>query len=394
MPHNTDASASVLGYLYQCRLALLTGIRAYRLTPALELSIERFDDIALGQAGKISTSIQAKHHIKAGDLSDMSVDLWKTLGIWIHRLKADPTASLDTQFTIITTASAKDDSAAALLRSGRSESDIGLAIDKLLLAANNSGNQETAAARQNFENLNPIERLNLVRRIFIYDNAPNITNVRAEIDEICWTAAPEGKISAFVDYLEGWWLNQVIEALTTAGGSIPVQLIRSKIDELRESFMTGGLPLDEDIVEALFELPDAEQKLFVKQLRLIDVSDSVIVRSIRDYYRTSEMRSKWAREKLLLDGDSDRYDRSLIDRWERKFEEKKDEYAPLDNDEKKRTCGRTVFHWANTTPFPLRNRSEQWLSAGSYHILADQLRLGWHPEYSSVLVESGEPVDA
>jgi len=36
----------MLGYLYQCRYALLAGLRASKSKPAMVLSIERFDDIA------------------------------------------------------------------------------------------------------------------------------------------------------------------------------------------------------------------------------------------------------------------------------------------------------------------------------------------------------------
>jgi hypothetical protein len=31
--------------------------------------------------------------------------------------------------------------------------------------------------------------------------------------------------------------------------------------------------------------------------------------------------------------------------------------------------------------YPLRNVSERFLTLGSYHILADDLRVGWHPDY-------------
>ena len=222
MPYNTDASPSALGYLFQCRLALLSGIRAYKVAPALDLSIERFDDIVFENASGINSSIQVKHHIKPGDLTDMGVDLWKTLGIWMQRLKDNPTAFLGAQFMIVTTATAVNGSTAALLRSGRTEDNITDAAAKLLVSANTSTNQVTDHARQTFANLSPIERTTLLRQVFVYDNSPNIVNVRAEIEDLCWTAAPEGKISTFVDYLEGWWFSRVIASLATPNGhSIP-----------------------------------------------------------------------------------------------------------------------------------------------------------------------------
>ena len=77
------ASASATGYLFQCRCALLAGLRAIPDAPQLAISIEKFDDIAFEEDGEPIQLIQTKHHIgKKGNLSDASIDLWKTLSIW------------------------------------------------------------------------------------------------------------------------------------------------------------------------------------------------------------------------------------------------------------------------------------------------------------------------
>src|SRR5664279_4674376 len=81
-----DASASFLGYLFQLRMALLTAIRNYKISPSRDISVERFDDIAVETGGIASESIQTKHHIKSGNLTDASPDVWKTLGVWSARI--------------------------------------------------------------------------------------------------------------------------------------------------------------------------------------------------------------------------------------------------------------------------------------------------------------------
>jgi hypothetical protein len=47
-------------------------------------------------------------------------------------------------------------------------------------------------------------------------------------------------------------------------------------------------------------------------------------------------------------------------------------------------CGRATLGWAETQQTPLRGASAQFLTSGSYHALADQLRVGWHPEFKSI----------
>ena len=81
-----DASASLTGYLFQARYALLRGLEEGRHHPGHALSIEKFDDVAFEEAGRPVELIQTKHHGNRGDVSDTSVDLWKTLHITAVRL--------------------------------------------------------------------------------------------------------------------------------------------------------------------------------------------------------------------------------------------------------------------------------------------------------------------
>ena len=111
-PHG--ASPSALGYLYQCRYALLEGLRAGRTTPQLLISVERFDDVAFEANGEPTALIQTKHHInRNGDLSDASVDLWKAIAIWLDKLEEDIEAPFRMKFMLLTTALAPDKSAAS-----------------------------------------------------------------------------------------------------------------------------------------------------------------------------------------------------------------------------------------------------------------------------------------
>ena len=95
---------------------------------------------------------------------------------------------------------------------------------------------------------------------------------------------------------------------------------------------------------------------------------------------------------MLLDGESERYDAELADRWLRIFSARIDESSPLSTNAEKIKFGKSIFHWANNVQIPFRNRGELWLSAGSYQILADQVRVGWHPDFKSLL-QTAEPLE-
>jgi hypothetical protein len=112
-----EASASATGYLFQCRYALLAGLRAIPDAPELEISIEKLDDVAFESGGEPKQLIQTKHHIgKFGNLTDASVDLWKTSLIWSKRAATDVDSLFRIRFVLLTTASAPDGSAASFMR--------------------------------------------------------------------------------------------------------------------------------------------------------------------------------------------------------------------------------------------------------------------------------------
>lgn len=87
-----SAANSMVGYLYQCREALLLAINETNSFPNLFVSVERFDDVAFDNNATSSAQLQLKHHCKPANLTDSSVDLWKTLRIWCAQVAADPQA--------------------------------------------------------------------------------------------------------------------------------------------------------------------------------------------------------------------------------------------------------------------------------------------------------------
>lgn len=116
-PTNFNAAPSAAGYIYQARLALALCLRYVNVDAGVEVGIERLDDISFETNGTAQELLQAKHHInRVASLTDKSVDLWKTLRVWSEAATKDPTLPARTRLALVTTGSAPDDSAAAMLR--------------------------------------------------------------------------------------------------------------------------------------------------------------------------------------------------------------------------------------------------------------------------------------
>lgn len=380
-----EASASATGYLFQCRCALLAGLRAIPDRPQLHLSVEKFDDIAFETDGEPVELIQTKHHIaRSGALSDASTDLWKTLLIWSKRVAKDVDGFFGIRFVLVTTSAAPENSAASFLRAG--DRDEAEADTRLLATATVSKSKGNAEAYAVYTALPELIRLSMLGAVTILDGSSSITDVRDEIVRELYHAASRDQIDHLVERLEGWWFDIVIKALSGTGPTaIPVLAIDQRVDELREEFKRGGLPIDfrasQPPPEVVAEL---DKRPFVRQLRKIEVGSARVEFAIRDYYRAFEQRSRWAREELLVDGELENYERELVEAWEPRYAAMLDELAASCSPRKRVALGQNLFKWAEQdASFPLRSVRERFLTHGSYHILSNHYTVGWHPEYKS-----------
>ena len=378
------AAPSALGYLYQCRIALLLAIQAIPDTPDLSISVEKFDDVAFDADEQPTDVIQTKHHLANNpNLSNTSPDLWRTLGIWCHWSDPSVTSPSPTNYLLITTAAAADGSAASFLRTNDRDEE---KADTLLLeACSSSSNQTNGPAYNAYRSLNRPLRLALLRSITVLDRSPTIGDTRADIERQLFHAAGRGQISHFVDRLEGWWFDLLIKALSGESvDPIPITAVDRQIEHLREAFHRDALPVDfrsaspnQEVVATLDNRP------FVRQLKKVDIGPRRIEYAIRDFYRASQQRSRWLREDLVLDGELDNYDEELVEAWEPRFEAMLEDSIAMASVDGRIELGRGLFQWAEQdASFPFRGVYERFLTHGSFEILSNRHRVGWHPDYN------------
>jgi hypothetical protein len=170
------------------------------------------------------------------------------------------------------------------------------------------------------------------------------------------------------------------------------------MSDLRESFRQDSLPIDDDLLA--FDLDEATQaahadSMFVRQLEIITAGKKRIAAAVRDYYRAFEQRSRWLRDDLLLVGDLSRYERTLIEEWELVFEGVKDALGETAAEDAKQKAAHEVLRWAETVSLPIRpSVTTPFVTRGSLHMLADEARLGWHPDFQDrlgALLVANEP---
>jgi hypothetical protein len=386
-----DASAAALGYLYQLRYALLAGLNEFGSDANWQVSVEVVDDVEVVAEGR-SRRWQLKHRADGTVLTNGSTDLWKTLRIWSDAMKSGSLDPARTRLLLLTTANVPAGSVADFLRDGAGR-DVAKARDLLRKAAVDSSSTANKKSVQEYLSLTRAQESAMLDAITVLGAGPDIEVVRRELLKICSYAAGKNSES-FLERLEGWFIQRCIETMRTAS-AVPIMGIEidEKFSELRSQFRTNNLPIDEDVLDMTATRAGYGDRTFVRQLGLIGISDKRVERAVRDYLRAYTQRSRWVRENLLIPGELGAYERRLQDEWETLFTVIEDELGPDAAEERKLEAAKRIYRWAETD---LRENirpecTDPFVCKGSMHILADALKVGWHPDFEARLLEILEP---
>jgi len=377
-----SAASSALGYFYQCRYGLLEALRRLPEGDRISISIETLDDVVFETDGNAVDLLQTKHHINApANLSDSSPDLWKTLRIWIEG-QGDGSIPQYAKLFLITTATCSDGSAAAYLRPATL--DRTKALERLSATASTSTNATNIPAYQAFTALTDEERSLLIQSITVMDGSPSIGELDDLLSKAVFYAVERKFLDSYLQRLEGWWYVRVVNHLLNDEATpILGEELEAEASRIRSQFREDNLPVDDDIMRETVDASGYLGRAFVEQLRVIGVNEERVVHAIRNYYRAFEQRSRWVREDLLYVGELDRYEERLVEEWDLMFQQMRDDLGQDAAEDVKARAARGLYKWVESNPHhPIRiSVTEPAIARGTYHMLADDLRVGWHAEF-------------
>lgn len=386
-----SASEQGLGYLYQSRLALL---RLLELTEDIAVFFEKDDDLDFVEKDGRKSLSSLKHKAAGDRLTDLSIDFWKSVRIWLTRYKRDGGSVSNLRFFLLTTGTVSDTS--FLKEFLPAQSDVGTETKTLsekaeeVLSRSKSG--LIGDIEKEFDELTPTEKLDFLIRIQILDDSPRIEDIPVEIKDRHMRSVRREHRSAVFERLEGWWNDEVIRQLTgNRSEGIFGYEISDKLSALSEEYKLDNLPITFRGREPADEIDTKnDPRTFVVQLRAIGISSSRIRNAILDYYRAFEQRSEWARANLLVSGEIEDYEDRLVDEWGRYKDVVFEELDGDSADDVLLRVGKELYKWAdqqsgNHESLRIRARvTEPFVTRGSFHILADTApkpRVYWHPRF-------------
>lgn len=382
-----SAAAQALGYIHQCMWALVELAARARADPQIELRLEALDDIQFDHDGSPAELLQTKHHIRQSQrLTPQSVDLWRTLNVWMDLPNNDSSI-----LRLVTTQRIEEDSDLACLRGTGCGRDVLIGVKTLAITATSSNNSTTKPWRDKFLQMDEGSRERFLERVVIADSSPHAQDVEQELIRTFRYAYPVGRSNVFANLIKGWWYRICVQLLSGAIQCIKGTDLVSQVNEITDQLRSDSLPVDPSILttQSHTVLENYKDRVFVQQLLWIALDDNRLWKAIRDYHRSYTQRSYWLRYQLLAETELDRYAFRLRDEWEQVFDA---HVAKMrrERDTNKEYVGQEVLEkLALDSKTRIRDRfDEPWFNRGMFHALADGefgRAIGWHPEFESKL---------
>jgi hypothetical protein len=346
-----------------------------------KVSLEHLDDVAVHYGDGSLMLEQTKSALKSNPLGDWSEDLWKAVANWIDALSAGKIPA-DSKFRLYVTpphqgelAQAMSDASTPveatafgeLVKAKRTKLKKPKACEPYLQTFLGAPLDRQVAVVTRFKLLsadaNPVDPLREFLRRTV---APEL------IDLLCESAIGRAKERA--DALIRSGKPGVVDA-----GAFQSDFVRfiqkTNIPGLLSSF--APVPAEGEVAALLSTRP-----VFIRQLEIIEVSEDERVRAVSDFLRTSAAKSKWAEAGLIHEGSLEDWDANLVGRHGLVC----GEITDVHSDKEAFVRGRLTYRRCALLQAPLDGREVPGhFVHGCFNNLADLMRLGWHPDYKSLL---------
>lgn len=391
-----QADDSYVGYVFQGQFALILLLDA---KDGEAVSVETQDDVVL--EGETVSLYQLKHSLKDTKqlprLTITNTGLWKTIFIW-----ANTPDICSKKFIFVTATTIAPDSSLSFLNGANGDwekvaSDLLDEAKRVLdevQVAKSAGkksipHKNRLSGCRAYFHLTPQQRRDLVNRITIRPENFNALQVEDEVEIRLAKLVPPDMRKQIVNRLLEWGDRRITLALL---GKQPRLITKKelldKITELIAEHYDMSLPDDYSRKK-----PDpsevAKNGMMERQIELVQGGNSRIQRAKIARWRAMNQRSRWIDEDFSRAATLADFDQQLIEEW-------KDLFGPMRDDcegePEHALCeqGRILLDWShkdapNQIPAIVQNWTQPFLVRGSYQELANEKKVGWHPEFEKRL---------
>lgn len=387
-----SAVPSALGYYFQGLFALVVLLDS---SDGGAVSVETADDV-VRHDGLISL-FQLKH--STGTPKPLTVKndgFWNTLGIW-----SSGPFDRSVSFVFVTCAEIAAGCELARLTVANSERDaLRQALDqeanRVLTArktAKAAGKKipfaDRAAGCQAYLGLGPDDRKRLLDLIKIVPASFTAATAPGEVEKRFQSVLLPSIRGHVVERLIEWWDRQVaLSLIKKRSREIHKSELQSKLHDLFVEHSAQGLPDDFSGREPA-SIEAETGRIMAKQIEWVLGGQSRLQRAVVARWRARNQRGAWLENDISIASDLDEFDKNLIEVWGGRHGPMVDDCQGIEEPER---CnrGRTILDWSHHNATmelpPFRPTwSQAYLVQGSFQQLAEQEKVGWHPDFATLL---------
>jgi hypothetical protein len=357
------------------------------------VSFEVFDDVAGETPDGQKQFIQSKSALTANPLTDRSVAFWKTLANWADTLASGNPLAEKLRLILYVSrpadgpiarsfaeATTNDTATSALAKARKEVFEVSRAKPQHEIA------KELKPHLERFFQAKPEIAVAVIRAFEIECGSGS---PQADLEkEIAARFVPEARVRMVTDHACGWAKRRVDELLEQSKAAI---LARDEFHQ--EMTLLVRKYTERAILHSFAPAPTREQteallpKLFVQQLQLVELGFDEQLEAISQFFRAVWDRTKWGETGEVHRTSLDQLDESLVASWKnlKKITSITSSQQP-DVQKGQLLLAQCMEHKANVEHL----QPPAHFIPGCFHLLADALKVGWHPNYQHELQQRVE----
>ncbi len=352
------------------------------------VSLEYFEDVGVEKADGHRLAEQDKSYLSSNPLADRSVVLWKTIRNWVEAARSGTLLPDSTQFVIYAPKATMGAIAAAI----NGAQTLTQANDAIALARSTLSTRDgldiAANAKEHVElvfNADQTLIANIFRRIIVETDAESPSEALKAL--FLEKLIGEESFGVVITWAHGWVkerLDRFLESrqiarLSTKDFHRPLLNFVRTHDRINILRSVAGKP-DNTAVANEMEVRD-----YVRQLRIIDMDDSDVLSAVNDFLSAAIDRTTWSDQGMISAESLDTLESDLLLTWRNK--RKRTQIGFADKDEKAQGQLTYIDCLEHTARVDGLDTPTSFIR-GSWHALADDLTIGWHPQYQSLVTQT------